>query len=310
MKKIRVAVVGVGQMGENHVKAYQQRSDVDFLGVVDVDPHRAREIATKYDCRALALEDLPNNIDAVSLVTSSQTHHKIGTHLLSKKIHCLIEKPLAMTLEQSKHLVSVASDHKAVLLVGHLEEYNTGFQYIRSHLERIGELPCAISASRFNYGSDRIKDVDVVLDLMIHDLGCVIDLLGPDVRYLEVLSATGVGKANSVDMAVATLKARECIITLQANRVCHQRHREFILHTKSFSYFLNFISQQVSVFHKNQLSTQTSHPWKSPLEHEIDHFIECILDQNKIPLTSGAKASVTIKYLEDIQKKIYSTLKN
>lgn len=308
MKKIRVAVVGVGQMGENHVKAYQQRSDVDFLGVIDVDSTRARDIARKYDCRALSMEDLPNNIDAASIVTSSHTHHKIGAHLLSKKIHCLVEKPLAMTLEQSKQLVSIAKENRVVLLVGHLEEYNTGFQYIRSHLERIGEIPRSISASRFNYGSDRIKDVDVVLDLMIHDLGCVVDLMGPDVRYLEVLHAAGMGTATSVDTAVATLKARECIITLQANRICHQRNREFILHTKSFSYFLNFISQQVSVFHKNQLSTQTSHPWKSPLEHEIEHFIECIRDDQKTPITSGAKAAVTIKYIEDIQKKIYQPL--
>ncbi len=305
MKQLHIAVIGIGQMGLNHLKAYQKRDDVHLVGIVEADNLYARHLAKEHNCEALTLDDLPEYVDAVSIVSPSQTHYKIGAYLLSKGVHCLIEKPLAMNMTQSKELVDISKKVNKVLLVGHIEEYNTGFKYLRESLERSSELPHYISCERFNYGSHRVEDADVVLDLMIHDLGCVIDLLGPDVRYLEVLSAHGHGNKESVDMAIATLRARDCLMTFQASRLSHQRHREFILHSKSFSYFLNFISQQVAVYHNNQLTAQTSHPWMSPLEHEIDHFIECIRDPRKQPLTSGIKASITLKYVEEIQKKIY-----
>ncbi|MBX9977795.1 MAG: Gfo/Idh/MocA family oxidoreductase [Alphaproteobacteria bacterium] len=305
MKQLRVAVIGVGQMGVNHLKTYQKRDDISIVGIVDVDRTRAQNIAAEYNCRSLKLEDLPGHIDAVSIVTDSQTHFKIAGFFLSKGIHCLVEKPLAMNLEQSKQLVDSARASNAVLLVGHIEEYNSGFQFLRESLERNGETPQYIACERFNYGSDRITDADVVLDLMIHDLGCVIDLLGPEVRHLEVLSSHGAGNAQSVDVAVANLRTKDCMINLQANRISHQSHREFSLHTKNFSYFLNFMSQQVSVFHKGQLTSQTSHPWVYPLESEVGHFIECIRDPKKQPLTSGIKASVALKYVEHVQRRIY-----
>ena len=308
MKPLNVAVIGVGHMGINHVKAYKKRTDVNLVGLVDPHLKQGQGLAEEYNCRVLSLDELPGLVDAVSIVSPSNTHAKIGATMLSKGIHCLIEKPLAMTMDQSRALVDIAQKNKCVLLVGHIEEYNTGFQYLRECLEKNGEAPLFISAERFNFGSDRIQDADVVLDLMIHDLGCVLDLLGVNVRFLEILSAHGSGlKPSMFDTAVAVLRTKNCMITLQANRKSHLRHREFILHTQNFSYFLNFISQQVSVYRNNQLMSQTNHPWLPPLEHEISHFIECARNPEKQPLTSGMKASVTMKYVEAIQKRIYQS---
>ncbi len=306
MKPLRVAVVGVGQMGQNHLKTYAKNSNFEIVGVVDVDSIQARKTADEFKCRALNLNDLPGQVEAVSVVTPSNTHFKIGSFLLQNGIDCLIEKPLAMDIDQCKSLVEIAGKNKRVLLVGHIEEYNSGFRYLQEMLKQNNEKPQFISCERFNYGSQRIEDADVVLDLMIHDLGCIIDLLGPDVKHLEVLSAHGFGhNPVFVDVATATLKCKDTLITLQASRISHHRHREFSLHTKSMSYFLNFISQQVSSYHHTQLRGQTTHPWVSPLECEIDHFYDCIQDRNKTPLTSGMKAAVTVKFIEEIQRHIY-----
>lgn len=306
MKPIHVAVVGAGQMGVNHLKAYQKRKDVHIVGIVDVRAGHAQEIAKEFNCRTLSLEDLPGTVDAVSVVTPSITHAKIGKYLLEQGVHCLIEKPLAMNLEQCRALVDISKQKNTVLVVGHVEEYNSGFRYLKECLERNNERPEYIFCERLNYGSQRIMDADVVLDLMIHDLGCIVDLMGHDVKNLQVINATGYGRSgDQADVAVATLKTQNCLITLQASRLCHHRHREFSLHTKSHSYFLNYISQQVSIYRENQLSSQTSHPWMSPLECEIDHFVECVRNPGTTVLTSGIKAGLTMKYVEEIQNRIY-----
>lgn len=306
MKPIHVAVVGAGQMGVNHLKAYQKREDVHVVGIVDVRSSHADDIAREFNCRVLSIEDLRGSVDAVSVVTPSATHAKVGRYLLEQGIHCLVEKPLAMDLNQCKALVDVAAKMNTTLVVGHIEEYNNGFRYLKEALERNNEKPEYIFCERLNHGSQRIVDADVVLDLMIHDLGCIVDLMGVDGKKLQVLNAAGYSRdGNHADTAVATLKAPSCLITLQASRICHHRHREFSLHTKNHSYFLNYMSQQVSVYREGQLTSQTNHPWMSPLECEIDHFIHCIRDPSTKVLTSGIKAGLTMQYVEEIQNKIY-----
>lgn len=306
MKPLNVAVVGVGQMGANHLKAYLKRSDINIVGIVEVRTAHAKKLADEFNCHIVSLEDLPGKVDAVSIVTPSATHFPIGKYLLENGIHCLIEKPLATNMEQCKALVEVARRHQSVLVVGHVEEYNNGFRYLKDSLSLSNEKPEYIFCERLNYGSQRILDTDVILDLMIHDVGCVIDLLGRDVKNLTVSSASGYGRTtNAVDVVVATLKTPTCLINLQASRLSHHRHRQFSLHTKIHSYFLNYISQQVSIYREGQLSSQTSHPWQSPLENEINHFVECIRDRTKTILTSGEKAGITMHFVEEIQNRIY-----
>lgn len=307
MKPLRIAVIGVGQMGQNHLKTYAKREDVEVVGFVDTHPDRAKNIAEEYNCRSLTLDEIPGQVDAVSVVTPSETHFDVASFLLQNGVDCLVEKPLAMNEQESLSLVTLAKKHKRTLVVGHVEEYNSGFQYLQKALAQDPQKPKFISCERFNYGSQRIQDADVVLDLMIHDLGCVIDLLGERVKNLKILSAHGFGRSSkSVDVAAVTMQCDDCFITLEASRISHHRHREFSLHTESTSYFLNFISQQVSIYNETQLTEQTTHPWTSPLECEIDHFLECVRDHSKMPLTSGDKAAVAVKFVEEIQRQIYS----
>lgn len=306
MKPISIAVVGAGHMGMNHLKAYQKREDVNIVGIVDVRPGYTQEIAKQFNCRSLSLDQLPGLVDAVSVVTPSATHLSVGRFLIEKGIHCLIEKPLAMNVEQCNTLVALSQKHKVTLVVGHVEEYNSGFIYLKNALRDTNEFPTSIFCERLNFGSQRIVDADVVLDLMIHDIGCIVDLMGHDLHNVKVVHASGYGRdSHYADVALATLKTPTCLIGLKASRLCHQRHRDFSLHTRNYSYFLDYISQQVSVYRENKLTTQTNHPWMSPLECEIEHFIECVKTPAVNVLTSGKKASLTMKYVEDIQRMIY-----
>lgn len=303
MKKLRVAVVGAGNMGINHLRVYQKRDDIDFVGVVEPDGDRARTISKEYGCKILELEELSGHVDAVSIVTPSNSHHTLGMFLLKKGIHCLIEKPLAVTLEQCKDLTNASNG--AVLLVGHVEEYNQGFRHLKKELENSGEHPICISSGRFNYGSKRISDTDVVLDLMIHDVGCITSLLGKDTD-LRVIAAHGLGEEHDVvDQATAILGMKTCMITLQASRLSQRRHREFTVSTATKTFVLDYISQQVSTYDKGMLVLATDYPMKHPLECEIDHFIACIHDRTLEPLTSGEKATNALKCVSEIQRKIY-----
>lgn len=306
--KLRVAVVGAGNMGVNHIRVYCERPDVEVVGIVDTDEHRAATISALYDIPTLAYDDLPETVDAVSLVVPSSLHRTLGVFLLEHKIHCLIEKPLALSVNDSQILIDTARAQGVTLLVGHVEEYNQGFRQLKKILHTTRESVRTIFCQRFNYGSDRVADADVILDLMIHDLGCVLDLVkSPD--QLRVLSAHGMCREGNitynVDMATATLATQSCIVSLQASRMSHQRHREFVLQTDDHSYVLDFVSQQVYTYKQNQLIEQTDHVWVSPLEAEIDHFLACVRSAECTPITSGERARKALGFVEDIQNHVY-----
>lgn len=306
--KLRIAVIGAGNMGINHVRAYLMRDDIECVGVVDTDEARAAQVAAQFNLTTLSFKDLPGYVDGVSVVVPSSLHKQVGVFCLENKIHCLIEKPLALTVDDSDTLIKTATKHGVALLVGHVEEYNQGFRELKKILRTTGEPLRNIFCQRFNYGSDRVTDADVILDLMIHDVGCVLDLVGENA--LSILSAHGMCRAHSssryVDMASATMASGDCIVSLQASRMSHQRHREFVVQTDDHSYVLDFVSQQIDTYAKNQLIAQTGHVWKSPLEEEIDHFVECMRKNNVKPVTSGERALMALRCVEEIQHHVYS----
>lgn len=221
MKPLRVGVVGVGSLGQHHARILAGLPDVQLVGVVDPNRQQAETVAGKHQCRVFeTLESLKTEVDAVSIVTPTKYHSSSALEFLAAGIPCLVEKPLASTIEEAKLIVNTAKKHGALLQVGHIERFNPGFGVVESSSLR----PRYIDAQRLAPFSGRALDVGVVFDLMIHDIDLVLSLVRSPVTKVDALGVSIFGVHE--DLANARLHfANGCVATLSASRVHPQAVR-------------------------------------------------------------------------------------
>jgi predicted dehydrogenase len=223
--RTRAAVVGAGYLGSFHAEKYAAAAGCELVAVADVDFPRAEALAARLGTRAVAdFTELVGTIDCASVVVPTQHHHVVATALLAAGVDCLVEKPLAASAALARDLVRVAHEHGRILQVGHLERFNPAL----TRLARIIDRPRFIECHRLAPFTLRGADVDVVRDLMIHDLD-LIRLLVPG----EVLSVEAVGVpvvTPAIDIANARLRfAGGCIANVTASRVSVKRERKLRL---------------------------------------------------------------------------------
>jgi len=169
-KKLRAAVVGVGYLGQFHAEKLAALKDVELVGVADADPARARHVAAKHGCAAFTDPGaLLGAVDLVSVAVPTELHHRVALAFLDAGVHVLVEKPVTKTLEEADALLGAARAKGVLLAVGHLERFNPAFRALKQTFER----PLYIECERLSGFKQRGIDVDVVLDLMIHDLDLV-----------------------------------------------------------------------------------------------------------------------------------------
>lgn len=215
MHKLRAAVIGVGYLGNFHAQKYAQCAGVELAGVVDTDAERAAAIAAKYDTRPYTrYQDLLAAVDLVSIVVPPAKHYEVARDCLAAGIHALVEKPLTEHVEQAEDLIRLATAGGLVLQVGHLERFNPVILALRKHLRQ----PHLIEARRFSTYKTRGTEVDVVLDLMIHDIDIVLSLAHSPVRAVH---ATGTAVVTQdIDIAQARLEFENGLVAeLAASRV-------------------------------------------------------------------------------------------
>ena len=222
---MKVAVLGVGALGQHHARIYaelEQSGGVDFVGLYDPDAERAREIAKKNGVRALgSMDEVLDQADAVSIVTPTSTHFQLARQFLEADRHVLVEKPITDEALQAAELVQLAQVKDRVLQVGHVERFNPVFDYLQS----VAKLPRFIETHRLSSYPARSMDIGVVLDLMIHDLDIVLAFVNSPVKEVDgvgvpVLSA-------SEDIANARLKFENgCVANLTVSRVSPERMRK------------------------------------------------------------------------------------
>ncbi len=225
---IKVAVVGVGHLGKWHADKYAACADCELVAVVDSDAGLAREIAAQHGAEAFQdYRDLFSSVDAISLVVPTSLHYKIGREFLEAGIHCLIEKPLTETVDEADTLVKIARDKGLVLQVGHIERFNSVMQGIRERLHR----PQFIESTRLAPFTLRATDVSVILDLMIHDIDLILDLVDSP---LSRISASGISVlSNTIDIANARLEfENHCVANVTASRISRKRERKLRIFQK------------------------------------------------------------------------------
>jgi predicted dehydrogenase len=238
---LRAAVVGVGYLGRFHAQKYAARDDAELVAVVDADAERSRAVAAELGVEVLDTHHaLIGRVDCASVAVPTQYHHEVARDLLVGGIDVLVEKPLSTTIEEGRALVGLAAKGERVLQVGHLERFNPAVQAVLPHLTQ----PRFIECQRLAPFSERGTDVDVVLDLMIHDLDLILHMVQSPVRSVE---AVGVPVLTStVDICNARLRfANGCIATLTASRVSLKRERKLRIFQPDAYFSVDFDERRV-----------------------------------------------------------------
>ncbi|MEX0430500.1 Gfo/Idh/MocA family protein [Spiribacter insolitus] len=221
MSRLRTAVVGVGYLGRFHAQKYAAHPDCDLVAVVDADADRARQVADELGCEASTdPRALIGRVDAVSLVTPTRLHHEMALRLIGAGLHLLIEKPMTTTLAEADELIEAAEENGCLIQVGHLERFNAVMVAAATQIHR----PLFIESHRIAPFNPRGADVSVVLDLMIHDIDLILELVDAPLEQMDASGARVISE--DIDIANARLRfADGCIANVTASRVSPKAER-------------------------------------------------------------------------------------
>ena len=288
MKKVRAGVIGVGYLGQFHAEKYAGIDGVELVGLMDADQVRASQIAGKLKTEVfIDPAHLIGKVDAVSIVTPTILHYRIAKQFLEQGVHVLLEKPITETIQQADELIDLASRKNVVLQVGHIERFNPAFTAVKSLLA----VPGYITADRSAPFTLRCTDVNVVLDLMIHDLDIVMDLAGSAPKEV---SAAGVSIiTREIDMASARILFQNgCIADVTASRVSDEKKRVLRVFDDKAIYVSDYQTQKATVSRAQPGSvprlivTDISSARRDTLDDEIRAFVRSVQGGVR-PLVSG-----------------------
>ena len=241
---VRVAVVGVGHLGRHHARVLSELPEATLVGVVDADAARAQAIASSSGCEVFPdVTALIGKVDAVSIASPTEVHASLALPLLAAGIDVLVEKPMTRSLDEADALLAAARASGALLAVGHIEQFNPAVEAARPHVHD----PRFIEVHRLGTFPERSLDIDVVFDLMIHDLGVVLEWVKSPVVQVE---AVGVPVLTPrVDIANARLRfANGCIANLTASRISREPTRKIRFFQPSTYVSIDYKAQEVEVW--------------------------------------------------------------
>lgn len=320
---LRVAVIGAGMMGKNHLKTYKGLNNVELVGVYDIFPDATKAAAEMFDIKAFSsMEEVAKNVDAVSVVTTSVTHADVGEFFLNKGIHCLIEKPLATTEEECQRLIGAAKRNNVTLLVGHIERFNPAVEQMSRILSDSSKI-CSLTAQRMSAASGRITDVDVSMDLMIHDMEVIQSLVKSPVVSVSANAVRTALSPNGKDYITALIQFENgATANLTSSRITQARVRTLTVTTDTNYIDMDFVNQSINVHTQGRMPyvnqeeipewmhyglkgsvEQLFIPTNQPLQAEISHFINCI-NGKETPRISGQNALDALRVIWEIQDKL------
>ncbi|NWG13322.1 MAG: Gfo/Idh/MocA family oxidoreductase [Acidobacteria bacterium] len=281
LDRIRVGVVGVGALGQHHARVYASLPQVELVGVVDSMPGRAAEIGVPLGATIFTdHRELFGKVDAVSIATPTTTHAPIGESFLNEGVHVLVEKPISGSIDAAQSLVAAAKRNDRVLQVGHLERFNPAVRALRG----IVNDPRFFEAHRLGLFAPRSLDIDVILDLMIHDLD-IISLLVPfPVTYVDAVGIAILSRR--IDIANARIRfSNGCVANVTASRVSMEKIRKLRLFQSQHYISLDYTRQDVSVFSLGEAVGQSTPkissyritpPHQEPLRLELEAFVAAV----------------------------------
>jgi predicted dehydrogenase len=314
--RVRVGVIGVGHLGEYHVQKYAALKDVDLVGVVDTDRERASDIARRYNTRAYATQqEILELVDGVSLAVPTEGHFHIARDVLARGIHLLVEKPITYSLSHADELIGLAKEKHLVLQVGHVERFNPAVIKMESQLNR----PIFIESNRLNLFTNRGIDVDVVLDLMIHDLDIILHAVHSEIREVHAVGLSVI--TDKTDIAnVRIIFCNGTVANLTASRVSNKTLRKIRIFQTDSYVSVDCAKREISITRHNGhmkdperfsqiTSSKLKYPDSDPLADQIASFVNAIIHKSE-PVVTGVDGRRALKVALGIIDQIESGCKN
>jgi predicted dehydrogenase len=315
MKKIRVGVVGVGYLGKFHAEKYSQMSDVELVGVVDINPSQAKKIAGQLDTDAYTRHNqLFGKVEAVSIAVPTPAHFCVGREFLDHGIDVLIEKPMTTRIAEADALIESAESRGLILQVGHLERFNPATVALQDIVRR----PLFIEAHRLSMYTERNTDVSVVLDLMIHDIDIILNFVQSEILSIHAAGAPVI--CEHVDIANVRLEFKNgCVANVTASRVSAKNQRKLRIFQKDAYVSVDFANHEITVIRQDKDACdqvipgmdieQLSFSKTDALEDELSAFIAAV-HSREAPQVSGRVGRKSLIIALDIMEQIALRLNN
>lgn len=295
---LKVAVIGAGHMGEYHIRVYAELISVKLAGIVDVNIDRAKSLALRYKTKVFKnYQDLFDKVDAVSIAVPTSFHYKITKDCLLHGINVLLEKPMTKSFIQAKELFKIAWQKKLILHIGHVERFNGAVQ----ELKKIVKNPIYIESHRLTTFNSRINDIGVVMDLMIHDLDIILNLMDSKLVKINALGRKVCSKYEDI-ANVQLLFANGCLANITASRITEEKFRTLSIIQPNAYIFLDYTTQDL---HIHRQSKSEYFVQKEEVLYKQESFIERLFVHKENPL----KAEI-VHFLEAVKNKSYKQIKD
>jgi predicted dehydrogenase len=247
MKKLKIAVIGVGYLGRFHAQKYAGMDDVELIGVADVDSERAKQVAAEVGTTAYRnYRDFFGKADAVSIVVPTPEHFQISREFLEHDTDVMIEKPMTKTLEEADELIRISEERGLIIQVGHLERFNPAVVALKDIVKK----PMFIESHRLSLYKGRGTDVSVVLDLMIHDIDIILNFVKSEIKHIHAAGASVI--SDHVDIANARLEFESgCIANVTASRISIKNERKIRLFQRDAYISVDFAKREITVIRRN-----------------------------------------------------------
>jgi len=278
---LRICVIGVGHMGRVHAEKLKEMEGVALCGLVDADHNCLEEASKKHSAPLFSdyREALPL-IDAALIATPTRTHYAIARDCLEKGIHVFMEKPITTTPEEAEELVATARTKELILQVGHLERFSPAFLTALRHIKD----PMFIEAQRISTFTGRSTDIDVVMDLMIHDIDLVLSIAGGDITDVRAQGTPVV--TDKIDVANARIEfGGGCVASLTASRASRKKERTFKIFQKERYFDLDLLKGRMKAFARGPKGTVRMEEYQAdridPVKDELREFVQAVKEKRQ-----------------------------
>jgi predicted dehydrogenase len=314
MKKIRVGVIGVGYLGKFHTEKYSRMDNVELVGVADIDRSRADDVAAEFGAQAFTdYRDLFGHVDAVSIVVPTAAHFSVGSDFLNRDVDVLLEKPMTSNLEQADELIEIAESRGRILQVGHLERFNPAIMALKD----IVKYPMFIEAHRLSIFKNRSTDVSVVLDLMIHDIDIIMNVVKSKIKSIHAAGAPVI--CENADIANARLEFESgCVANVTASRISIKNQRKIRLFQKDAYISVDFANRDITIIRQDQSQStglipgmdiqQLSFSEADALEDELSSYIRSV-STRQAPEVSGHAGRKALEIALNIMDQINAAIR-
>lgn len=329
MEKLKVGVIGTGHLGKLHIKMFKQISNCQLIGIYDNDLAASKDAGDEFNVKNYENpDDLLNEVDAVSIVSTTSAHYELAMNCLNKNLHVFVEKPITASINEAEEIVNLAKQKNLKLQVGHIERFNPALISLEKYMLK----PMFIQTDRLAQFNPRGTDVAVVLDLMIHDIDIILSLVNSEVKDVE---ASGVAVvSNTLDIANARIQFENgAVANVTASRISQKKMRKMRIFQRDNYISLDFITGVSEVYRlipvdekidsafisfgeigigerkKRIVYEQPELKEINALKYELELFVNSVLEDSS-PVVTGVDGLKALKVADIILKKIEESQRN